>query len=489
MATFISRSGFIPSTSHLISYYASFSTALMLLRNVYRELVPQKLEEYVLDKLRFLFFSKVSPSCCSFIIDDSWEFFDHNELIEAAARYLSNKIGIQNKKVRVGKFRKEQGLTTGLVPGEEIVDEFKGIKVTWLLVREKGDGADDDRKRNAEGNDNYFMLTFEEEHRDVILKDYFNHILDTHENMKKEKKVLKLFTRGGRGSVSKINFNHPATFETIAMDNDLKKSIIADLDKFLSRKDFYRRVGKTWKRGYLLYGPPGTGKSSLIAAMANHLKYNIYNLELGTVKSDIELRDMLLDTADKSIIVVEDIDCNQEVWNRDAQSSNFSRDYNIPKVSDCFLKTEAQTGDVKSSNFSDYKIPKFTLSTLLNCIDGLWSVCGEERIFVFTTNHKEILDPALLRPGRMDMHIHMSYCTTQGFRILASNYLEIKEHPLFEEIDDLIKCVDVTPAALAEELMRSDLPDDALRGVVDLLKQKRIERDTKEVERAKKMEK
>ncbi|KAJ8764248.1 hypothetical protein K2173_005988 [Erythroxylum novogranatense] len=448
MATFISRSGFIPSTSHLISYYASFSTTSMLLRNVYREVVPQKLEEYVLNKLRFLFFSKVSPSCCSFIIDDSWEFFDHNELIEAAAMYLSNKIGVQNKKVRVGKFRKEQGLTTGLVPGEEIVDEFKGIKVTWLLVREKG-------------NDNYFMLTFEEEHRDVILKDYFNHILDTHENMKQEKKVLKLFTKRGRGPGQKINFNHPSTFETMAMDNDLKKSIIADLDKFLSRKDFYRRVGKTWKRGYLLYGPPGTGKSSLIAAMANHLKYNVYNLELGNVRSDIELRDMLLDTADKSIIVVEDIDCNQEVWNR----------------------------DVKSSNFSDYNIPKFTLSTLLNCIDGLWSVCGEERIFVFTTNHKEILDPALLRPGRMDMHIHMSYCTTQGFRILASNYLEIKEHPLFEQIDDLIKCVDVTPAALAEELMRSDLPDVALGGVVDLLKQKRIERDTKEVEKAKKMEK
>ena len=37
------------------------------------------------------------------------------------------------------------------------------------------------------------------------------------------------------------------------------------------------------KRGYLLHGPPGTGKSSMIAAMANHLKYDIYDLELTKV--------------------------------------------------------------------------------------------------------------------------------------------------------------------------------------------------------------
>jgi chaperone BCS1 len=59
-----------------------------------------------------------------------------------------------------------------------------------------------------------------------------------------------------------------------------------------------------------------------------------------------------------------------------------------------------------------------TLSGLLNFVDGLWSTSGEERIIVFTTNYRERLDPALLRPGRMDMHIHMGYCTAESFRIL-----------------------------------------------------------------------
>lgn len=115
---------------------------------------------------------------------------------------------------------------------------------------------------------------------------------------------------------------------------------------------------------------------------------------------------------------------------------------------------------------------QLTLSGLLNFIDGLWSNCGDERIIVFTTNRKEKLDPALLRPGRMDMHIHMSYCTNQSFKILAFNYLGIRDHRLFLEIEGLIKNVEATPAEIAEELMRSEDADVVLEGVVNLLKRK-----------------
>jgi len=61
--------------------------------------------------------------------------------------------------------------------------------------------------------------------------------------------------------------------------------IKGDLKSFMEGKDFFERVGRAWKRGYLLYGPPGTGKSSMIAAMANFLKYDVYDLELTQVKN------------------------------------------------------------------------------------------------------------------------------------------------------------------------------------------------------------
>ncbi|KAJ4833710.1 Protein HYPER-SENSITIVITY-RELATED 4 [Turnera subulata] len=79
-----------------------------------------------------------------------------------------------------------------------------------------------------------------------------------------------------------------------------------------------------------------------------------------------------------------------------------------------------------------------TLSGFLNFIDGLWSSCGDERIIVFTSNHKEKIGTALLSADRMDMHIHLSYCTPCGFKMLASNYLGIEEHPFFSEAEELL---------------------------------------------------
>lgn len=87
----------------------------------------------------------------------------------------------------------------------------------------------------------------------------------------------KLFTNGAGGSWSgwgrsgwnHVVFEHPARFETLAMDPNKKEEIINDLITFTKAKEYSARIGKTWKRGYLLYGPPGIGKSTMIAAMAN----------------------------------------------------------------------------------------------------------------------------------------------------------------------------------------------------------------------------
>ena len=117
--------------------------------------------------------------------------------------------------------------------------------------------------------------------------------------------------------------------------------------------------------------------------------------------------------------------------------------------------------------------PQVTLSGLLNFIDGLWSSCGDERIIVFTTNHKDKLDPALLRPGRMDVHIHMSYCTPCGFRQLASTYLGIKEHSLFGEIEEAIQRTQVTPAEVAEQLLKSSDTETTLKELVVFLRKKK----------------
>ncbi|KAG8659950.1 AAA-ATPase At2g18193 [Manihot esculenta] len=449
---FAENTRMFPSTSSLLSLYASFSTSLMLLRNVYHELVPKKIEAFLVSKfLSFFYHRKLSKSFDTFIIDDSWDGLDRNKLIDASRFYLSSKIGPKNKVIRVGKFRGQKNVTAAMVEGEKIVDVFEGIEITWQFAKQEND---DRAKKDRFLNKGHFEIIFEDQYREKIFHDYLTHILNTSKALTQGEKVLKLHTRS-RGCWNSIDFRHPATFDALAMDYQLKQSIIDDLERFLARKEFYKRIGKAWKRGYLLYGPPGTGKSSLIAAMANYLKYDVFDLELANILSDADLRKAMLDIDRKSITVIEDIDCKGGVHKRSTSSDDSDDDCNLVK--------------------------QFSLSGLLNCIDGLWSSCGEERIIVFTTNHKEVLDPALLRPGRMDMHIHMSYCTTQGFSVLVSNYLGIQEHHLFEEIDELIQSTEVTPASLAEELLKSDDADVALGEVLNFLKQKKLEKEKNEV--------
>ena len=105
---------------------------------------------------------------------------------------------------------------------------------------------------------------------------YLPDIIRRSEAIKKEEKMVKLYSRkSGRldgREWGSVKLEHPATIEKLATDSQLKKMVKDDLDSFIRRKELYKKVGKAWKRGYLIYGPPGTGKSSLIAAMANYLK-------------------------------------------------------------------------------------------------------------------------------------------------------------------------------------------------------------------------
>ncbi|KAJ4770392.1 P-loop containing nucleoside triphosphate hydrolases superfamily protein [Rhynchospora pubera] len=355
--------------------------------------------------------------------------------------------------------------------GEEVVDFYKEAKFVWKVAVRETNRQSGFRNRGRHrffydhggpAEVKYYELTFHKKHRDFAIKSYLPHVLQRAKAIRDEAKTLRLWTNNEDEMWTPVKLRHPATFNAVAMDEEKKKALIDDLSRFVQRKEYYRRIGKAWKRGYLLYGPPGTGKSTLVAAMANFLRYDIYDLELTEVRSNALLRSLLINTTSRSILVIEDIDCSVELQQREKDKK--------PKP-----KEDSSPNDDES---------KVTLSGLLNFVDGLWSSCGDERIIVFTTNYKDKLDPALLRPGRMDMHIHMGYCDASGFRVLASNYHSLKDHPLFSEIDSLIASVKVTPAEVAEALMRSDNVEIALNGLIKMLNKKLEAEEAKKKEDA-----
>ncbi|PWA74768.1 AAA+ ATPase domain-containing protein [Artemisia annua] len=431
----------IPALSSLFSAYASIITTIMLLRTMFDQFLPPQVRRYVIKALKYYWEPKSSDT-------QTLEFEEKdgrspNNMFNVAEAYLCTIISLDSKRLRITKKESESHFNIKFAKSQQIVDSFEGISVTWEYLNEKQKKEDNDLTKIRR----CLTLKFDQIHRDIVLTRYLPSIIKKVEHLKNQKKAVKIFSLETRGFKAPVNLDHPSTFDTLAMDPNQKKAIIDDLDLFVRRRDFYKKVGKVWKRGYLLYGPPGTGKSSLIAAMANYLKFDVYDLQLMNVRSDSSLKDMMLQTSNRSILVIEDIDCSTNMPNRNGTTPS------------------------KSKSPSD---SKFSLSGLLNFIDGLWSCCGDERIIIFTTNHLEKLDPALLRPGRMDMHIHMSYLTFNGFKILAANYLNIhNDHWRFREIEELIRCKKVTPAEVAEELLKSDNAEVVLEGLVKFLKGKK----------------
>lgn len=409
---------------------------------------PNELRRYVeknTHRLASFFYPYIQVSIHEF----TGTHLKRSEAYAAVEAYLSVNSSTSAKRLQAEMGKDSKKLVRTMDENEKVTDEFQGVKV-WR-VSSKTVSPQQSIAYYPEPETRFYKLTFHKQYREMISESYLEHVMKNGKEIGVKFRQRKLYTNGGtykRSSLkqtmwSHIPFEHPATFETMAMEPEKKQEIMEDLLTFSQSKDFYARIGKAWKQGYLLYGPPGTGKSTMIAAMANLLNYDVYDLELTAVKDNTELRKLLIETTSKSIVVIEDVDCSLDLTGQRKKLEKATEDKNEQGKKETYLKEPRE-----ESNIS-----RVMLSGLLNFIDGLWSACGGERIIVFTTNYMEKLDPALIRRGRMDKHIELSYCSFEGFQVLAKNYLKVEAHPLFESIKQLINKAKITPADIAETLM------------------------------------
>jgi chaperone BCS1 len=200
------------------------------------------------------------------------------------------------------------------------------------------------------------------------------------EFVKEEEKKPELHAWGSYGEWSMVHGYVPRTLDSVILPYSDKQKLVKDIEHFRTNRKWYGDMGIPYRKGYLFHGPPGTGKTSLVTGLSSHFKSNVYVIKLSDM-TDATLREAISTVAENSFLVMEDIDTVNASKDRDSK-------------------------DVDSNP----KLRGVTLSGLLNVIDGVLSPSGA--VFVLTTNHKEKLDPALVRPGRVDMQFHITYATT-----------------------------------------------------------------------------
>ncbi|KAM7475027.1 hypothetical protein LguiB_022270 [Lonicera macranthoides] len=311
----------IPSAKTLVTTAASIAASAMLVRSMTRDLVPHELRHYFFFKIQS-FVKSFSPDVV--LIIEEFNGLVPNQIYKAAEFYLGFKISPNTRVLKVTMPEKENSLVTTMAKNQEVIDTFNGAQFKWLPCTKNNETKRIVYQQNTtiQQETKYFQLTFHKKHKEMVFNSYFPFILSESKRLREDKKTLKIYTLNSESlcgyslaenSWNSVNLDHPSTFETLAMDGDLKREIMEDLETFVKRREFYRRVGKAWKRGYLLYGPPGTGKSSLIAAMANYLKFDIYDLELTDIRENSQLRRLLIATANRSMLVIEDIDCSLDL--------------------------------------------------------------------------------------------------------------------------------------------------------------------------------
>ena len=443
----------------LFAQLGSSIASLMFIWAMFHRYFPHHLQssiERLSDRFLNLFYPYIQIKFHEFSRDS----FRRNEAYTAIETYLGSKSTNQTKRLKANAQKKSKSIVLSMDDHEEVSDEYHGIKLVWSLIK-LAPPTHSFSFYPETSEKMYYKLTFHMRYREIITGSYLKYVVEEGHAIAFKNRQRKLYTNNlssssyssSRSLWSHVVFEHPGSFETMAFDLKKKQEIMDDLITFSKAKDYYARIGKAWKRGYLLYGPPGTGKSTMIAAIANFLKYDVYDLELTAVKSNTELRKLLIETSSKSIIVIEDIDCTLELTGQ--RKKKKKKDGDKEECTDPVKKKEEEEDGGEKQN------SKVTLSGLLNFIDGIWSSSGGERIIIFTTNHVEKLDPALIRRGRMDKHIELSYCSFEAFKVLAKNYLNVESHPLFETIGRLFEEVSLTPADVAENLMPKTIKGDA----------------------------
>lgn len=179
------------------------------------------------------------------------------------------------------------------------------------------------------------------------------------------------------------------SIDTMYLSQRDKSALTAIISNYRDNVAVLERFGLPNRLGVMLYGAPGCGKSSTIVTIASEMQRDIYYLDINKVETNDDIALMFdhvnTKAANSGIICIEDIDAMNPI----------------------FLKRD----DISISStpiaalIANSKEMPLTLEFMLNILDGTLTKSGS--IVIMTTNHIEKIDPAIYRPGRMNLQIEL----------------------------------------------------------------------------------
>jgi len=201
--------------------------------------------------------------------------------------------------------------------------------------------------------------------------------------------------------------------------NSVKKRV----EFFMKNRKWYDSKGIPYTLGLLLSGQAGAGKTSTIKCLANETKRHIININLNNDITKTQMENLFFNELivvlnvstgvtekyyiplDRRIYVLEDIDCQSDLVMERSLKNNTEQPIDQPLVN---VETNpAKMDDKKAENWT--LAEKIDLSFLLNLLDGVLENPG--RIVIMTSNYPQLLDHALIRPGRIDVSADFKKCS------------------------------------------------------------------------------
>jgi AAA+ superfamily predicted ATPase len=216
------------------------------------------------------------------------------------------------------------------------------------------------------------------------------------ESMKAAQKSMKLLTAPKQLSFVKTPFYSNKTFKNIFGQE--VREVEDRVNFFLNSREWYDQRGIPYQLGLLLSGLPGTGKTSIIRAVANLTKRHIINVNFSSISTATQLKNLFFN--EKLTVYTDSSMSTYDVLTIPIQD----RIYVLEEI-DALTNVVKQR--VPGAEKEDPLPDELTLGEILTALDGTLETPG--RIVIMTSNHPEVLDKALIRPGRIDVAVKFGH--------------------------------------------------------------------------------